>query len=95
MAMNKISKEEFLRRISEVHSAESITGRKYLNIHTDKERRICTGIRQATKKPFTIRLDRLFEAYYQLDEISIATLKEYVDRGQSPSLAILKKAGLA
>lgn len=95
MAMNKISKEEFLRRISEVHSAESITGRKYLDIHTDKERRICTGTREETGKPFKIRLDKLFEAYQQLDEISIGTLKQYVNRVLSPSLAILKKAGLA
>ena len=95
MVMNKISKKEFLRRIHEIRSAISVTGKRYSNIYVNKEEKICTGIREESGEPFKIQLDKLFEAYQNLDVINTATLKEYVDRVQSPSFAILKEAGLA
>lgn len=90
--MNKISKEEFLKRLQCVHSATSVNGTKYISIQTNG--RICTGIRESTGKKFEIDVDRLYSAYFELKQINTITLKKYVDRVQSPSLAILIEAKL-
>lgn len=90
--MNKISKDEFVKRLRNVHSATGVNGAKYASIKTTEN--TCTGVRESTGKPFTINLDRLYTAYYELEHIDTATLKNYVNRVQSPSLAILIKANL-
>lgn len=95
MAKNKVSKEEFFRRITEISSAKSVTGKTYSQIHINQDRKICTGVREERGESFEIQLEKLFEAYQNLNVINTATLKEYVDRVQSPSFAILKEAGLA
>ena len=86
--MNKISKDEFVKRLRNVHSATSVNGAKYASIKTTEN--TC----ESTGKPFTINLDRLYTAYCELENIDTATLKNYVNRVQSPSLAILIKANL-
>lgn len=91
--MNKISKDEFLKRLRCVHSATSVNGAKYVSIQTNG--RICTGIRESTSLYFTIDVDKLYSAYYELERINTKTLKKYVNRVQSPSLAILIEAKLA
>ena len=91
--MNKISKDEFLKRLRCVHSATSVNGAKYVSIQTNG--RVCTGIRESTGLYFTIDIDKLYSAYYELERINTKTLKKYVNRVQSPSLAILIEAKLA
>ena len=90
--MNKISKQEFIDRIKTIHSAISVRGIKYSNIQLCGL--VCKGIRDSTHKPFQISLDKLYEAYKELDVINTTTLKSYVNRAQSPALAILMKVGL-
>lgn len=90
--MNKVSKDEFLKRLKSIHSATSENGARYLSINTNG--RICTGIRESTGKKFEIDVDRLYSAYFELKQINTIALKKYVDRVQSPSLAILIEAKL-
>lgn len=90
--MNRVNKEEFISRISKIHSAISATGKEYSNIQVCGT--ICMGIRRSTSNSFEISLDELYKAYKELDVINTATLKKYVDRVQSPSFAILKEAKL-
>jgi len=91
--MNKISKDEFLKRLQCIHSATSVNGAKYLSIQTNGK--VCTGIRESTGIYFTIDVDRLYSAYSELKQINTKTLKKYVNGVQSPSLAILIEAKLA
>ena len=91
--MNKISKDGFLKRLRCVHSATSVNGAKYVSIQTNG--RVCTGIRESTGSYFTIDVDKLYSAYYELERINTKTLKKYVNSVQSPSLAILIEAKLA
>ena len=42
--MNKISKEEFLRRIQSINFATSVNGVKYTSIQVNRNR--CTGLRK-------------------------------------------------
>ena len=90
--MNKISKVEFIKRIQSIDSATSVKGMKYTSIQVYHNR--CTGIRESTNKPFEINLDHLYNAYVSLDGITTTSLREYVARVQSPSLAILREIGL-
>lgn len=90
--MAKISKQEFIERVSRISSAQSVQGKIYVSIHVDGS--VCTGIRKSTGKSFKVNLDRLYEAYIENKEINTAVLKSYVDRNQSPAFAILKEAGI-
>ncbi|MBR3757691.1 MAG: hypothetical protein IKK62_04595 [Bacteroidaceae bacterium] len=90
--MIKISKDEFLRKIQNVHYAISVTGKKYSSIQIKGNE--CSGIREDTGKPFVINIDNLYLAYKELEHINTKSLKKYVDRVQSPSLAILMEAKL-
>lgn len=93
--MNKISKEEFISRIDKIHSATSIEGNEYNEIHICKPAlKYIEGTRSSTGKSFKIQINKLYEAYYKLDIINTVTLKKYVARVQSPAMAILIKAGL-
>lgn len=91
--MEKISKDEFIKRLQLITSAKSVTGVKYDNIRIVGN--ICTGIRTSTQKPFEIYIDRLYEAYLKCSVFTTTSIKPYVNRVQSPSLAILKEMGLA
>ncbi len=90
--MNKISKDDFLKRLQSVHSATSLTGVRYSSIQIKGNE--CCGIRESTGKSFEINIDKLYSAYSELEQINTVTLKNYVGRVQSPSLAILLKAEL-
>ena len=93
--MSKISKEEFISRIDNVHSATSIEGKEYDEIHICKPAlKYIEGTRNSAGKSFKIQISKLYEAYCKLDIINTATLKDYVNRVQSPAMAILIKAGL-
>ena len=90
--MAKISKQEFIERISKISSAKSLQGKTYVSIHVDGS--VCTGIRKSTGKSFKVNLDKVYEVYIENEEINTAVLKPYVDRNQSPAFAILKETGI-
>ena len=88
--------DDFISRIKKVKTAESERGVIYsIDIVTDKD---ISGLRQSTKKPYHINTKDLYKGYVELKDkgvnITTTALKQYVDRVQSPSLAILKAADL-
>lgn len=87
---NLISRKDFLKAIEQIHSTKSVSGVVYSSIRVNGF--LCKGIRESTQKEFRIDLDKLYQAYSELDIINTVTLKQYVDRVQSPALAILKTA---
>lgn len=88
--------QDFLNRIKKLKTAKSERGTLYtIDLVTDKDIR---GYRQSTKKLYHINTQQLYRAFIELKEknknITTTSLKPYVDRVQSPSLAILKAAEL-
>lgn len=94
MAMKKISKKEFLARLDQVKTAESVKQHVvYYSIFIKGNK--CSGKRESTNKNFTIDIDKLYQAYCELESINTKLLKPYVTtRAQSPALAILIEMGL-
>lgn len=88
---HNFNKEEFTEAISKINTATSISGIVYTNIRCDNN--LITGIRESTERPFSIKIDSLYKAYKELYVFSTSTLKRYVDRVQSPSMAILIAIG--
>ena len=86
----KMTKEQFVSKIKNLHYVESITGKAYS--HLSVSGNYCSGIRESTGKIFEIDLDDLYAAYVNIDkaDLNTANLKKYIDRRQSPGLAILK-----
>lgn len=78
---------EFVDSIGRINCATSITGIVYSNIQVTNDKVV--GIRESTNKPFSISLKGLYDAYCNVTVFTTAELKPYVDRVQSPSLAIL------
>lgn len=78
---------EFVDSIGKINRATSITGIVYSNIQIINDKVV--GIRESTNKPFDISLKKLYDAYCNVLVFTTAELKSYVDRVQSPSLAIL------
>ena len=78
---------EFVDSVCKINCATSITGIVYSNIQVINDKVV--GIRESTNKPFGISLNNLYEAYCNVHIFTTAELKPYVDRVQSPSLAIL------
>lgn len=87
--MEKLSFEDFVERVKAVDYAVGIEGQTYRCVSCDDE--YYFGIRGTA---FKINLHKLYEAYLTCRLINTSTLKEYVNGVQSPSYAILKKAGL-
>lgn len=81
------SKKEFIKAISEVKVAESLTGVKYSNICIDEQN--ITGIRETTGNSFIIKIDSLYDAYEKLNAFNTNSLKPFVYKQQSPAMAIL------
>ncbi len=90
--MEKLSFDSFIAKIKEVDHAISKRGAEYVMIHYEGNN--CIGIRKNTNKPFEIDLAKLYQAHVECEVINTSTLKKYVNRKQSPSYAILMKAGL-
>lgn len=88
--MTKLNKTEFVSQINGLKQATSAHGVLYTDIKITGG--TIYGIRQSTKKEFKTKLDKLYEAYIDIEPQHLTTtaLKPYVDRVQSPSLAILK-----
>lgn len=82
---------EFCSAIKSVSSAQSVKGINYINLTVEND--IIDGVRESTNAPFSISLKRLYEAYCKVSVFSTSSLKPYVDRVQSPSLAILIACG--
>ena len=92
--MNKISKSEFINKVSLVKEATSIRGVPYKSIRCDGNR--IRGIRcNEQNSTFAINVDKLYCAYLQLEVINTSTLKSFVPGVQSPSYAILSKINLS
>ena len=90
-SFKNISFEDFRKIIKSINKAKSVNGKTYeFKVENDK----IIGIRHSTMEPFKISLNNLYEAYTNLNEFSTTVLKDFVDRVQSPSLAILKEANL-
>ena len=91
--MKKISKSEFIDKVSIVKEATSKRGIPYKSISCDGNR--IRGIRcNGRNNPFAINVDKLYNAYLQLDVINTSTLKSFVPGVQSPAYAILTKINL-
>ena len=88
--MTKLNKTEFVSQINGLKQATSAHRVLYTDIKITGD--TIYGIRQSTKKEFKIKLDKLYEVYIDIEPQHLTTtaLKPYVDRVQSPSLAILK-----
>lgn len=86
-----MNKRDFLKYISELGSVESVSGIVYL-ITSVTEHNII-GIRQTTLKEFRIDSEGLYNAYKDMRngnlELTTTALRNYVNRTQSPALAIL------
>lgn len=83
----ELSKTEFVDAIAKINYAESITGVKYNDI--DVVNGTICGIRESTNEPFYISADALYHAYCEIDIFNTTALKPYVNRVQSPAMAIL------
>ena len=79
---------EFVEAIKKINSATSITGIDYTDIQVVGDKVV--GTRASTNNQFSISLKRLYEAYCNILVFTTADLKPYVNRVQSPSLAILR-----
>ncbi len=90
--MEKLSFEDFVRKIKEVDYAVGIKGQTYSRISCD-DKWYC-GVRESSHAMFKIDLQKLYDGYLKCTVINTSTLKKYVDRVQSPSYAILMAAGL-
>ncbi len=82
---------EFSCAIKRISAAKSITGINYVDIQVVGN--IITGVRESTGETFRVSLKRLYDAYCEMELFSVGLLKPYVDRVQSPSLAILIAIG--
>lgn len=84
-------KQAFIQKVRSLGTISSVTGKVYCI--TSVSPSYITGIRLSTDKPFRITTDKLYAAFTDLSEkglpITTSILKAYVDRTQSPSLAIL------
>lgn len=85
------SYDEFTQAIKSISTAQSVTGIVYSKLSLNNN--IITGFRESTMVSFNISLERLYEAYSNLSVFNTKSLKPYVDRLQSPSLAILIACG--
>lgn len=85
------SYEEFSSAIKNISSAQSVTGINYTGLSVEDEKII--GVRESTNVPFSISLKRLYDAFCEVKVFTTGSLKPYVDRVQSPSLAILIACG--
>ena len=90
-SFKNISFEKFREKIKSINIAESVSGISY---EFKVENNEIIGIRKSTMKPFTISIKNLYEAYTNLNIFNTSALKEFVNRVQSPSLAILMGARL-
>lgn len=86
-----LSSDEFRAAIESIDTATSVTGILYSQIKVTGD--TIVGVRDTTKAPFRISLSKLYSAYTNENIFSTSSLKPYVDRVQSPSLAILKEIG--
>lgn len=82
---------EFSNAIKSISSAQSVTGINYTNLTVEDDKIV--GVRESTNIPFRISLKRLYDAYCEVRVFTTGSLKPYVDRVQSPSLAILIACG--
>ena len=94
MAMNKISKKEFLTRLGQVKTAVSVRDNVvYSSIEVEGNK--CSGSREYPHEGFIIYVDKLYQAYCELETINTTSLRKYIKtRAQSPALAILIEMGL-
>lgn len=83
--------DEFCNAIRLISSAQSVTGINYINLAVEDGKIV--GIRESTNAPFSISLKSLYQAYCEVEIFTTGSLKPYVDRTQSPSLAILIASG--
>lgn len=81
------TRTEFIDAIKGVNKAESVTGVQYTNIELVNG--IICGIRESTNEPFSISVDSLYKAFCEIDKFTATALKPYVNRVQSPALAVL------
>lgn len=84
--------DEYTWSLMQIKEATSVTGIRYININSEGVN--ITGIRESTSNPFSINSLKLYQALCELDIFTTSSLKPYVDRVQSPSLAILKELGV-
>lgn len=86
-----MNKRDFLKYISELGSVESVSGIVYTIISVNDQ--CIIGVRQTTQKEFRIDSDGLYNAYTDMKkgklELTTTALRNYVNRTQSPALAIL------
>lgn len=87
-----MDKVAFINFVAALGTVFSETGIEYRIISVDDS--LITGIRLSTGKSFKIRTESLYRAYKDFvsrkELLTTTALKPYVDRVQSPSLAILK-----
>jgi len=88
----KLSFIDFVDKLKLVKECYGVRSGSYKNIICSADYII--GERESTGNEFKINLKRLYDAYLNENHIDTFVLKNYVDRVQSPSYAILMEAGL-
>lgn len=85
--------ESFIKKLSKVNEAKSVSGRAFYHSIDLKGGKIYYT-RESTGNTESIYIDDLYSIYSKEEFINTKIIKEYIDRKQSPGLAILIAAGL-
>ena len=86
-----MEKKEFISRITNLGEVESVTGVNYRIVSINDK--YILGTRLSTLKEFKIETDKLYRAYCDISngviKMTTTALRAYVNRTQSPALAII------
>ena len=87
-----MEKKEFISRITNLGEVESVTGVNYRIVSINDK--YILGTRLSTLREFKIETDKLYRAYCDISngviQMTTTALCAYVNRTQSPALAIIK-----
>ncbi len=85
-----ISLDAFLKKITSVESFTSTGGKRYKVIGLDnKILKFCRLDGKKPEMPWSMNLEKLYEAYKQLDDFSTVNFKPFVPRTHSPARGLL------
>ncbi len=83
---------EFFDKIKKIKVAKSVTGIEYKDIEVTNKS--ISGKRVSNGKLFVISTESLYQAFSELKNFNTTALKPYVNKVQSPAMAILITSGV-
>jgi hypothetical protein len=85
-----MNKNEFIKKLTRIKSATSVTGKRYSSIYVYGDR--IEFVREHKTKPESISISELFDLYSNENSITTTVAKSYISgRVQSPAIAILNQ----